>query len=82
MGSKPDYGYLVPSPEGTTLCNKGERECNILGRKSACSVWDQDRVVVMLVARREGFVRRRVIADTPDDFWNLAHKSWELIALG
>jgi hypothetical protein len=71
----------VPSPEGKALCDKGERECILLGRRSAGSIWDQD-LVVMLVARRAGCLQRLAIADLPEDFGDMADKSWELVALG
>jgi hypothetical protein len=78
LGPKPDYGYLVPSLDDTELCEKGYRECILLGKRSAASAWD----IVMLITRRYGIAYRLGIADMSEEFWNLADKTWELIALG
>jgi hypothetical protein len=82
LGPKPDYGYLVPSLDDTELCEKGHRECILLGKRSAASAWDTTHVVVMLTTRRYGIAHRLGIADMSEEFWNLADKTWELIALG
>jgi hypothetical protein len=82
LGPKPDYGYLVPSLDDTELCEKGHRECILLGKRSAASAWDTTHVVVMLITRRYGIAHRLGIADMSEGFWNLADKTWELIALG
>lgn len=82
LGPKPDYGLLVPSPRGTRLCGKGEWECILLGERPAASAWDRVHVVIMLVTREFGIAQRRAIADMALEFWDLAEKSWELVALG
>jgi hypothetical protein len=85
LGPKPDYDYLVPSLDDTELCEKGYRECILLGKRSAASAWDRTHVVVMLITRKYGIAYRlgiAGIADMSEEFWNLADKTWELIALG
>jgi len=81
LGPKPDYGYLVPSLDDSQLCEKGYRECILLGRRPAASVWDVPHVVVMLITRISGTAYREGIADMSEEFWNLADRKWELIAL-
>lgn len=84
LGPKPDYGYLVPSLDGLELCEPGDRECILLGRRPPGSVWDVPHVVVMLIAREptSGIAHRLGIADLSEEFWNLVDRKWELIALG
>lgn len=83
LGPKPDYGYLVPSLDGSELCEKGYRECILLGRRLPASEWGVPHVVLMLVKRGEnGIAYRLGIVDMSEEFWDLAEKKWELIALG
>ena len=82
LGTKPDYGYLVPSLDEQEFCEKGDQECILLGKRPASSAWDEAHVVVMLIGRKCGYAQRLGIADMSEDFWNLADKSWKLIALG
>ena len=81
-GTKPDYGYLVPSLEENEFCEKGQQECALLGKRPAARVWEEAYVVVMLISRKCGYAQRIGIADMSEEFWNLADKTWELIALG
>lgn len=39
-------------------------------------------MVVMLISRKCGYAQRVGIADMSEEFWDLADKKWELIALG
>lgn len=82
LGPKPDYGYLVPSLDEQEFCEKGDQECILLGKRPASSAWDEAHMVVMLISRKCGYAQRIGIADMSEDFWNLADKSWKLIALG
>ena len=81
-GFKPDYGLLVPSLHGPDLCEKGFRECILLGRRAPASKWDRPHVVVMLIKRSFGIAYRLGIADMPEEFWEAAQRSWKLIVLG
>ena len=80
-GSKPNYGYLVPTIHEQEFYEKGDQECILLGRRPAPH-WDEAHVVVMLITRKCGYAQRLGIADMSEDFWNLADRSWKLIALG
>ena len=82
LGAKPDYGYLVPTLDEQEFCEKGDQECILLGRRPARSAWGEAHVVVMLISRTCGYAQRLGIAAMSEDFWNLAEKSWKLIALG
>lgn len=82
LGPKPDYGYLVPSLDERELCAKGCAECILLGKRPAASAWEEAHVVVMLISRKRGYAQRVGIADMSEQFWDLAGKTWELIALG
>lgn len=82
LGPKPDYGYLVPSLDEQEFCEKGDQECILLGKRPASSAWDEAHVVVMLISRERGYAQRLGIAHMSEDFWNLADKSWKLVALG
>ena len=82
LGPKPDYGYLVPSLDGPELCEQGERECILLGRKAPSSEWDRSHVIVMLITRVSGIAYRLGIADMAEEFWDLAEKTWQMIILG
>ncbi|KKY28440.1 putative heterokaryon incompatibility [Phaeomoniella chlamydospora] len=83
LGSKPDYGYLVPSLDGPELCEKGWRECILLGKKPKESQWDVDHMVVMLVERRDdGIAYRLGMADLCREVWELAERREERIVLG
>lgn len=82
LGPKPDYGYLVPSLDERETCERGYRECILLGKRPAASAWEEAHVVVMLISRKCGYAQRLGIADMSEEFWDLADKTWELIALG
>ena len=83
LGTKPDYGHLNPSLDEHEFCEKGYRECILLGKRPAASTWEEAHVVVMLIRRNEyGCAQRLGIADMPEEFWDLAAQTWELIALG
>ena len=82
LGPKPDYGYLVPSLDEREFCEKGHRECILIGKREAARAWEEAHVVVMLISRKCGYAQRIGIADMSEEFWNLADKTWELIALG
>lgn len=83
IGTKPDYGHLIPSLDEHEFCEKGYRECILLGQRPASSTWEEAHVVVMLIRRHErGYAQRLGIADMPEEFWKLSNKTWELIALG
>ena len=83
LGTKPDYGHLTPSLDEHEFCEKGYRECILLGKRPATSAWEEAHVVVMLISRnKHRYAQRLGIADMPEEFWDLADKSWGLIALG
>jgi hypothetical protein len=87
LGPRPDYGLLLPSLDDNQLydnqlCDKGYRECILLGSRQATSAYNETHTVVMLVTRIRGVAYRVGIADMLEDVWNLADKKWELIALG
>ena len=83
LGTKPDYGHLIPSLDEHEFCEKGPRECILLGKRPAASAWEEAHVVVMLIGRNKcGYAQRLGIADMPEEFWDLSDKTWELIALG
>jgi hypothetical protein len=82
LGPRLDYGLLISSPDDNQLCEKGYRECILLGSRQTKSAWDETHVVVMLVTRIRGIAYRLGIADMAEDVWNMADQTWELIALG
>lgn len=68
-------GYLVPSLDVQEFCEKGYRECILIGQRKAERAWDEAHVVVMLIRRKCGYAQRVGIADMSEKFWNLAKKT-------
>lgn len=55
--------YLVPSPDVQVFCEKGYRECILIGQRKAERAWEEAHVVVMLIRRKCGYAQRVGIAD-------------------
>ena len=76
LGTKPDYGHLQPSLDDHEFCEKGYRECILLGKRPAATAWEESHVVVMLIHRdKHGYAQRLGIADMLEEFWDLSEKT-------
>ena len=72
----------MPSLDEREFYEKAHQECILLGKRRAARVWEEAHVVVMLISRKCGYAQRVGITNMSEEFWNLANKTWELIALG